>query len=236
MVRPNRSLTTLSGKSSVILLLLRLLDPLPSSSSSIFIDNIPLDRIDSATLRRGIIAVPQDPVFLSVGSTMKTNLDPFNDATDEECIEALAAVQLSSLVQPQADAGNLHHELRAESLSAGQQRLFALARAVLRCRIRNRNLLDQCLPVGGILLLDEVSFAADENTERIIQEVVKVEFKDYTIIMVSHQLRLVVDFFERVVVMDEGRAVEMGPPSELKNKEGGRFAQLWNTSERNGGA
>lgn len=212
--------------------MLRLLDPLPSPLPTVLIDGTPLEQIDGPTLRKGIIAVPQDPVFLPAGTTIRQNLDPFNEASDQDCTAVLQAMGLSEVVQVQAGAVGLATEMRAENLSAGEQRLFALARAVLRCRIRNRNLLSQGYLPGGIVLLDEISFASDDNTQRVIQAAIEDEFNNYTIIMVSHQLRLVDELFERVIVMDEGRLVEMGDPRELKDREGGRYAQLWSTSEQ----
>lgn len=215
-----------------MLLLLRLLDPLPSESPKIFIDGTPLSQIDGPTLRKSIIAVPQDPVFLPAGTTVKQNLDPFAKASEKECTAVLEMMGLTGVAELQAGTLGLGNEMRAESLSAGEQRLFALARAVLRCRVRNRNLLKQGYLPGGIVLLDEISFASDENTQRIVQGVIEDEFRNYTVVMVSHQLNLVDKLFGRVIVMEEGRVVEMGDPRELKDRVGGSYAQLWSTSTR----
>ncbi|KAM7201434.1 P-loop containing nucleoside triphosphate hydrolase protein [Naviculisporaceae sp. PSN 640] len=232
-VRPGEKLAicgrTGSGKTSIVLLLLRLLDPLPSDAAKILIDDTPLSQIDGSTLRRGIIAVPQDPVFLPAGTTVKQNLDPFDEASEEECMAVLNMMGLARVAQIISGPLGLANEMRAESLSAGEQRLFALARAVLRCRVRNRNLLKLGWLPGGIILLDEISFASDAYTQRIIRSVIEDEFKNYTVVMVSHQLRLVDELFTRVIVMEEGRMVEMGDPRELKDRVGGSYAQLWNT-------
>jgi len=59
-------------------------------------------------------------------------------------------------------------------------------------------------------------------------------FADYTVIMVSHQLQLVMDYFERVVVLEEGTVVEMGNPRELAKQAGSRFARLWDNSNPRG--
>ena len=75
-----------SGKSSIILLLLRLPDDLlPSYSENITIGGSPLYKIDRAALRQLIIAVPQEPVFLPDGTSFMSNLDPFNNSTKPEC-------------------------------------------------------------------------------------------------------------------------------------------------------
>ncbi|KAF6809553.1 ABC multidrug transporter [Colletotrichum sojae] len=210
-----------SGKSSLILLLLRLLDPLSTCSQNMSIDDVPFHRIDRSTLRRRIIAVPQDAVFLPDGTTVKSNLDPFNAASDAECLSVLRAVQLSAFVE---ERGGLHEGMTADSLSAGQKQLFSLGRAILRRRVKDARFKKRC---GGVLLLDEVSSSVDHATDRLMQEIIKEEFGYYTIVMVSHRLDMVMDFFDAVVVMDKGRVVETGSPRKLVETEGSRFGELW---------
>ncbi|KAF2175191.1 P-loop containing nucleoside triphosphate hydrolase protein [Zopfia rhizophila CBS 207.26] len=218
-----------SGKSSLILLLLRLLDPLPSCSQNMSIDGLPLHRIDRATLRKRIIAVPQDAVFLPDSSTVKANLDPFNAASEDDCLAVLETVQLTSFVE---ECGGLHEGMSTDSLSAGQKQLFILGRAILRRRVRDRRVSSK--NNGGILLLDEVSSTVDKDTDRAMQEIIKVEFADYTIVMVSHRLGMVMDFFKRVIVMDKGSVVETGSPRELV-KVGSRFGEIWTLGNHVGG-
>jgi ABC-type multidrug transport system fused ATPase/permease subunit len=78
---------------------------------------------------------------------------------------------------------------------------------------------------GGILLLDEVSSSVDRETERMMQEIIRAEFRHYTIIAVSHRLEMIMDF-DRVVVMDRGEVVEVGNPAALKGAPGSRFGEL----------
>ncbi|KAI5464884.1 P-loop containing nucleoside triphosphate hydrolase protein [Mariannaea sp. PMI_226] len=211
-----------SGKSTMILLLLRLLDPLPFCKKNMEIDGVPFHRIDRATLRQRIIAIPQDAVFLPDGSVVKANIDPLGVATSEECLDVLAAVGLANFV---ADRGGLDASMSAGDLSAGQKQLFSLARAILRKRIRDR--LNDGEKYGGILLLDEVSSSVDKATDRAMQEIIRTEFERYTIIMVSHRLDMVIDFFDRVVILDKGSVVESGNPKALVDTPGTRFGDLW---------
>lgn len=111
--------------------------------------------------------------------------------------------------------------MSAGTFSAGQKQLFSLARALLRRRIRSRSSGGN----GGILLLDEVSSSVDQETERLMQEIVRVEFEDYTVIAVSHRLDMIMDF-DRVVVMDMGEIVEIGNPEVLKGFPGSHFGEL----------
>ncbi|GKT51184.1 ABC transporter fum19 [Colletotrichum spaethianum] len=210
-----------SGKSSLILLLLRLLDPVSTCSQNIQMDGLPFHRIDRSTLRRRIIAVPQDAVFLPDGSTIKSNLDPFEVASDADCLSVLRTVQLTGFVE---EHGGLHEGMSADSLSAGQKQLFSLGRAILRRRIKDAKFKRRG---GGILLLDEVSSSVDYATDRLMQEIIKEEFGRYTIIMVSHRLDMVMDFFDSVIVMDQGRVIETGSPATLVEAQGSRFGELW---------
>ncbi|KAG4444331.1 hypothetical protein IFR05_000205 [Cadophora sp. M221] len=222
-----------SGKSSVILLLLRLLDPLTSCSKNIVIDDIHLHQIDRSTLRERIIAIPQDPVFLPDGTSFKLNLDPFNKSTPEECQVVLEIVGLWSVI---AQRGGLESGMSVEMLSQGQKQLFSLARAVLRARIRSRDFTSEFGAArggrpGGILLLDEVSSNVDRETDRAMQRIIHDEFRSYTIIMVSHRLEMVMGF-DTVVVMEKGGVVEAGEPKVLVETEGSRFKELWSLGSR----
>ncbi|CAK7275083.1 hypothetical protein SEPCBS119000_006500 [Sporothrix epigloea] len=219
-----------SGKSSFILLLLRLLDPCTpvnwNASESddappnlIFIDDLPLHKIDRPTLRERIIAVPQDANFLPDGTSFRENLDPFGTADAAKCQAALEAVQLWSFV---LERGGLETGLTADTLSQGQKQLFSLARAILRRRVRASGGSET-----GVLLLDEVSSSVDQATDRAMQNVIREEFAKYTVIMVSHRLDVVLATCDTVVVLDQGRLVESGAPATLAETEGSRFRQLW---------
>ncbi|KAK3311928.1 ABC transporter [Apodospora peruviana] len=204
-----------SGKSSLILLLLRMLDPLPSSSKNILVDGVRLHSISRAAVRNSVIAMSQDPVFLPGEISLKGQLDPFNVSTAAESHAVLHLVGLGNLAITEFGLDEILHP---ESLSGGQKQLFNLARTILRARARSR---DQ----GGILLLDEVSASVDEQTEKTMLRIIMDEFESYTIIMVSHRLEMVMDF-DTVLVMDRGRLMERGRPKVLAADERTQFGQL----------
>ncbi|KAK4142448.1 canalicular multispecific organic anion transporter 1 [Dichotomopilus funicola] len=270
-----------SGKSSLLLLLLHLLDPLPSSPSNpnpnpnpenpnlntsttittarpkdedentptFNIDSLPLSSLSRSALRHSLFALPQDPVFLPPGTSVRDNLDPDSEATAAECRGALEAVSLwvyfaGLLSQGEEDEDVLKTRLTPdEMLSQGQKQLFSLARMVVRRRVRARRRAAEFggntttttnekekgpVPTDtGILLLDEVSSSVDQDTDEQMQAVIRAEFRNYTIVMVSHRLGMVMASFDRVVVMEGGRIVEVGGPRELVEREGGRFRELW---------
>ena len=180
-------------------------------------------------MRQRIIAVPQDTVFLPDGTSIKTNLDPLELASDEECLDVLRSVELIGFVE---DRGGLDGGLTADALSAGQKQLFSLGRAILRRRLRDRD--EEAVTSeksaekkrGGILLLDEISSSVDQDTDRAMQAVIHREFDGYTVVMISHRLEMVMDF-DTVVVMDRGSVAETGSPKTLVETEGSRFRELW---------
>lgn len=197
-----------SGKSSLILLLLRLLDPTTETenSATLAIDGVALRRIHRDTLRQRIVAVPQDMVFLAAGETFKTVLDPYAKATDRECQSALDEVGLLPTIK---EAGGLDAEVGKDTLSHGQKQLFNLAIAVLRARARERGGGE-----GGVLLLDEITSNVDRETEKTIMQVVAFAFQSYTVLAVTHSLESVAGF-DRVVEMADGQVIRVGPPASL---------------------
>ena len=200
-----------------------MLDPTSSTAANAIIDDTPLHRINRSALRQRIIAVPQEAVFLPDGTSFQTNLDPSEVSSPEECESVLSAVRLGDFV---AERGGLDAGMSAGTLSAGQRQLMSVGRALLRRRIRTRDLERAGgASQGGILLLDEVSSSVDHETERVIQEIISTEFATYTVIAVSHRLDMIMDF-DRVVVMDSGEIVEVGNPKVLAEQVRTRFGDL----------
>lgn len=207
-----------------MLLLLRLLNPLPSSQD-FTIDGLPLSQVNRTTLRQRIIVVPQEAVFLPGLSSVKLNLDPLGLATDDECLAVLKAVGLSGFV---GSLGGISAAMSADNLSAGQQQLFSLGRAVLRRRVKST----LSGPSRGVLLLDEMNSKLDDDTDHAIQDVLRQEFDGYTIIIIAHRLNVVVNLCDRVLVMEEGSLVEEGSPRALIDTEKSLFSELWKESLR----
>ena len=123
------------------------------------------------------------------------------------------------------EKGGLTAEMSAGTLSAGQRQLLSLARVILRRRYRASQGAN-----GGILLLDEVSSSVDQATEKVMQKIIRTEFKGYTVVAVSHRLEMIMDF-DRVVVMDQGSVVEVGVPRVLAEKAESRFGELVRAAE-----
>jgi ABC-type multidrug transport system fused ATPase/permease subunit len=192
-----------SGKSSMILLLLRLLDPTSETAGNITIDGTPVRKIHRDTLRQRVIAMPQEMVFLAGGESFRTALDPYSRNTDEECQFALEQVGLWSVIQ---NLGGLQTEMTKDVFSQGQKQLFSLAIAIIRARLRKKH-----GSRGGILLLDEVTASVDRETEQIMMKIIQQVFADYTVVAVTHNLESIAGF-GKVIAVGNGRVIKEGTP------------------------
>jgi ATP-binding cassette subfamily C (CFTR/MRP) protein 1 len=192
-----------SGKTSLILCLLRML---PITSGHIIIDGIDTSTLLPRSLRKTINVIPQDAFFMP--GSLRKNLDPKQSATDNQIKEAGQKVGMWDNIQ---SSGGLDHEFDVKKWSVGQKQLLALARALL--------------VESKILVLDEAMSSVDHETEKLMQRVIKEEFRKQTVLVVAHWLRFA-EWFDRVVVVKEGRVVEEGSFGELVGGEG-EFARLY---------
>ncbi|KAK1565943.1 P-loop containing nucleoside triphosphate hydrolase protein [Colletotrichum navitas] len=199
-----------SGKTCFLLTLLRLLD---TPTGSIQIDDIDLCSLSRKAIRPHFITLPQDPVTLP--GTVRMNLDPngsfYGQSGGEALLEALKKTFLWDDVIK--SRGGLDASFAEMGLSHGQQQLFALARAILHK--------DQ----SGVVLLDEATSSVDYKTDKLLQEVIKKELSSHTILAVAHRLDTIEDY-DVVVVMDNGRIVEVGNPRQLLQQTGSAFRCL----------
>lgn len=192
-----------SGKSSLLLTLLRLLD---TSNGTILLDGQDLARVPRQLVRERITALPQEPVVLP--GSLRSNLDHESHHSDNAILTALDKADLLSVARGPEGLNALVSDL---SLSHGQLQLLAVTRALLR--------------PSKIVILDEVTSSVDSVAETKILNTIHETFKNSTIIAVAHRLETIVDY-DMVVVLDSGRIVEVGSPTDLLEKQGGWFASL----------
>ena len=183
-----------AGKSSLISALFRLSEP----EGKIWIDKILTTEIGLHDLRKKMSIIPQEPVLFT--GTMRKNLDPFNEHTDEELWRALEEVQLKEAIEDLP--GKMDTEL-AESgsnFSVGQRQLVCLARAILK---NNR-----------ILIIDEATANVDPRTDELIQQKIREKFAQCTVLTIAHRLNTIIDS-DKIMVLDSGRLKEYDEPYVL---------------------
>ncbi|KAM9674301.1 ATP-binding cassette sub-family C member 4-like [Dama dama] len=194
-----------AGKSSLIAALFRLSEP----EGSIWINEILTTSIGLHDLRKKMSVVPQEP-FLFTG-TMRKNLDPFNEHTDDELQNALEEVQLKEAVE--GLPGKMDTEL-AESgsnLSVGQRQLMCLARALLR---KNR-----------ILIIDEATAHVDLRTDEMIKRKIWEKFAQCTVLTITHRVSTIIDS-DTIMVLDSGRLEEYNEPYVLLQNTDSLFYKM----------
>jgi ATP-binding cassette subfamily C (CFTR/MRP) protein 4 len=127
-------------------------------------------------------------------------LDPSDKYSDNELWSALEAVKLKEL----AASIGLEAEINefGSNLSLGEKQLICLARALLK--------------KTKILIIDEATANLDFKTDEIIQETIREEFKDCTVLTIAHRLSTVVDS-SRILCLSEGEVKDFDKPSVLLN-------------------
>ncbi|KZS96535.1 P-loop containing nucleoside triphosphate hydrolase protein [Sistotremastrum niveocremeum HHB9708] len=197
-----------AGKSTVALALLR---AIPTTGSVIY-DGIDIAQINLNILRSNITIIPQHPELLA--GNLRDNLDPFSEHDDATLNDALRAAGLYHTQSDDAEGGiTLDTDVQSggSNFSQGQRQIVALARAILR---RSK-----------IVILDEATAAIDYATDHAIQESLRTEFKEATVITVAHRLQTIMQS-DKIIVLDTGSAVELDSPKALLQKEGSFFKSL----------
>lgn len=190
-----------SGKTSLIRALLRLY---PYQSGSLMLDGHEVSKLDRFWLRAQVGVVLQDPFLYS--RTIKGNLTVGRpNATDADIHMAVkeAAIADSILGFP-SQFDEMVGE-RGVTLSGGQRQRLALARALLKD--------------PPVLVLDDSLSAVDTGTERMILDALRARKGRQTTLIIAHRLSSVIDA-DRILVLEEGRCVQLGPHDKLLNEEG----------------
>ncbi len=196
-----------AGKTTIIQLIQRLHDP---QSGEIAIDGRSIDEYTQDALRSAVAVVPQE-ISLFHRSIMENIRFGRPDASDQEVFEAARAARCEEFVKqlPQGYATLVGE--RGIRLSGGQRQRVGIARAFLK--------------KARILILDEATSALDTASELQIQRSITHWLRDRTVVAVAHRLSTLLTY-DRILVIDRGRIVEQGKPSELRNR-GELFRSMW---------
>ncbi|XP_077114465.1 ATP-binding cassette sub-family C member 2 [Ranitomeya variabilis] len=194
-----------AGKSSLTNCLFRIIE---AAEGKIVVDGLDISTIGLHDLRNKLTIIPQDPVLFS--GTLRMNLDPFDQYTDEAVWKALELSHLKPYVEGLQE--KLFYEVSegGENLSVGQRQLVCLARALLR--------------KSKILILDEATAAVDLETDNLIQRTIRSEFSDCTVLTIAHRLHTIMDS-NKVMVLDAGKIIEYDSPGDLLATTG-HFASM----------
>jgi ATP-binding cassette subfamily B protein len=196
-----------AGKTTIIQLMQRLYDP---QSGHIAIDGVPLKTYSPETLQTALAVVPQEPVLFH-RSVIENIRFGRPDASDQEVYAAARAAHCEDFVLalPQGYATLVGE--RGMKLSGGQRQRIGLARAFLTR--------------ASILILDAATSALDTPAELFIQQSITRNFRAHTVIAIAHRLSTLAAY-DRILVIDRGRIVEEGSPTELRTR-GKMFRAMW---------
>ncbi len=201
--------STGSGKTTVVNLLMRFY---PVDKGEILVDGVNIRDIRRDFLRDNIAIVLQDTVLFS--NTIENNIKYADlDAPDEAMVRAADMSHIRHYIEKLPKKYDTYLKQAGAGLSHGQRQLMSIARAVLAD--------------PKILILDEATSSVDTRTEKKIQDAMVQLMKNRTSLIIAHRLSTIRDA-DKIVVMDQGRVVEIGSHEELLAKQG-KYYELYMT-------
>ncbi|CAD5125264.1 unnamed protein product [Dimorphilus gyrociliatus] len=201
-----------AGKSSLFTAILRLTEP----DGRIYIDGKEIKSISLAALRQAISVIPQDPVLFS--GTLRYNLDPSNEFSDEEIFKTLKQVQLDKKIEKNPKGLSLEVSESGLNFSVGERQLICLARALLK---DNR-----------IILIDEATANVDNYTDQLIQRAIRNEFSMCTVLTIAHRMNTILDS-DKILILENGQILNYDSPETLLLRKDNLFADLLRSSDQN---
>ena len=195
-----------SGKTTCAYLVARLYD---ATRGNVSIDGVDVRQLTFASLTDTVGVVSQE-TYLFHASVRENLRFARPSASDDEIEEAARAAQIHELIATLPDGYETMVGERGYRFSGGERQRMAIARTILRN--------------PPVLVLDEATSSLDTQTERLVQEALERLSEGRTTIAIAHRLSTVRDA-DQIVVLDQGRVVELGTYDELLEREG-RFAAL----------
>jgi len=199
-----------AGKTTLARLMARFYDP---TEGRLTLDGVDLRSIGVEDLRRAVVMVTQES-FLFSGTVGENILFGRPAASREEMIEAARAIGAHEFISAMPNGYDTDVRRRGVRLSSGQRQLVAFARAFLAD--------------PRVLILDEATSSLDLPSERLVQRALRTLLRGRTAVIIAHRLSTV-EIADRVLVVDDGRVVEDGAPSDLRDRAGryGLLHRAW---------
>lgn len=202
-----------SGKSTLANLLARFYLP---SRGTISVDGVDITDFDLNNLRSHISFVSQDTVLFNDSIRNNIAYGSADKIDDDRIRKAAAAAHVLEFVDDYEDGFETEVGEKGTRLSGGQRQRIAIARAIYKA--------------SPILILDEATSALDTESERLIQDALKVLMRDRTTLVIAHRLSTI-EHANKILVMDKGRIVESGTHKELLTHSG-VYARLYQNQFR----
>lgn len=200
-----------SGKSTVMNMIIGFL---PATGGEVLVDGKNINRLNLSSYRHHISVVPQSSILFT--GTVRENITyGMGKVSDEELRRVTAMANIDEFLPKLSDGLNTVIGEHGDKLSGGQKQRISIARAIIRD--------------PEILILDEATSALDNYSEYLVQQAINGLVKDRTTFVVAHRLSTIRGA-DRIVVMENGEAVEVGSYDELMAKKG-KFYRLKELSE-----
>ncbi len=180
----------------------------------ILVDGIDLMDVPLHTLRDRICIILQEPVLFV--SSLRLNIDPFQKFKEEEIWAVLEMTNMKSTVE--ALSKKLEEPVLegGSNFSVGQRQLICFARALLR--------------KPKVLIMDEATASVDNETDALIQRMIREMFKDCTVLTIAHRLNTIMDN-DKILLLADGRVAEFDAPQKLLQMPEGIFHKMHETFE-----
>ena len=196
-----------SGKTTLAKLLLNFYQV---EKGEILIDDFNIQDINRDLLRQRIGYIPQN-IFLFSGTVQENLMLGNANATMEEIIEVCKITTVHDFINQMPLRYNTHLDENGTNLSGGQRQRLALARAIIK--------------KPDILIMDEATSNLDSTTEKAIENLIKENFREMTMVIIAHRLSTIRSC-DKIFVMDQGQIIEAGTHEGLLMKKN-KYYELW---------
>ena len=200
-----------AGKSTLLSTVLRVMEP---TKGKVILGRRNIADLRICDLRRKVSIIPQNPAMFD--ASLKYNLDPLDECSDEELQKAVKLAHLENLVKRHKNGILFEIKENGSNLSLGEKQLVCLGRALTR--------------KSNVLLIDEATASLDAESDQLIQRTLRESFSNTTILTVAHRIETVLDY-DKILVLDKGELKEFASPNKLLKDKNSLFSQLYNSNK-----